>query len=451
MLRFLVRYPAPLVAIFCAVTATAAPIVTVTPDKTNGVYQVNEKIVWDVKVTGDEAPSVTEASYVLKEGGGTVIGQGTLKFNGGAATIEKTLPHAGSILAEITIPVPNQKSIRALGGAAIDPGHIGRSAPCPDDFDAFWQSKLQELKAVPENPALEKVDSGKPGVDYWKIKLDNIRGTHIQGQLARPAGDKKCPAMLIVQYAGVYPLQKTAVTERAAEGWLVLNIMAHDLPIDEPASFYEEQKNGPLREYTSIGMEDRDKSYFVRMFMGDYRSVEYLSERPDWDGKTLLVTGASQGGLQSFVSAGLNHKVTEIMVVVPAGCDHSGALVGRKPGWPFRMVQVDASKTAQLKTFGYFDGVNFAARAKCPALVALGLIDETSPPSGVYTAVNQLQGPKEVLVMVDSDHQGTNKSQRPYFTRANQGRAALLANGVPDIKDNISNGAKPGMGNPAGR
>ena len=423
-------------SVFCAARAFAAPVVTVLPEKASGVFQVNEKIVWDVKVSGDEAATVTDASYVLKEGGATVIGQGTLKFNGGVATIEKTLNEPGTILAEVTVPVPGQKNIRALGGAAIAPERIGRSTPCPEDFDAFWRSKLEELKAVPENPVLEKGESDRPGVDYWKIRMDNIRGTHIQGQLARPANGKKAPAMLLVQWAGVYPLQQKWVTERAAEGWLVLNIEAHDLPIDAPQSFYDEQKQGPLNEYTLIGMEDRERSYFVRMFMACYRSVDYLSERPDWDGRTLLVTGASQGGLQSFVSAGLNPKVTEIMVAIPAGCDHGGALAGRKPGWPYRMAQVDPSKMAQIKTFGYFDGVNFAARIKCPALIGLGLIDETSPPSGVYTAINQLQGPKEVLTLVNSDHQGTGKSQAPYNTRASQSRAALLATGVPDIKSN---------------
>ena len=36
------------------------------------------------------------------------------------------------------------------------------------------------------------------------------------------------------------------------------------------------------------------------------RAVEYLSERPDWDGRTIVVTGGSQGGLQALVAAGLD-------------------------------------------------------------------------------------------------------------------------------------------------
>jgi cephalosporin-C deacetylase len=55
------------------------------------------------------------------------------------------------------------------------------------------------------------------------------------------------------------------VTDRAAEGWLVLNINAHDLPMDEREPFYTDQSAGPLKEYPSIGNDDRETSYFLRM------------------------------------------------------------------------------------------------------------------------------------------------------------------------------------------
>lgn len=92
--------------------------------------------------------------------------------------------------------------------------------------------------------------------------MDNIRGSHIRGQLARPKQGEKLPAMLIVQWAGVYPLQKSWVTERAAEGWLTLNLNAHDLPIDETEQFYRDQASGPLNDYPAIGNDDRETSYF---------------------------------------------------------------------------------------------------------------------------------------------------------------------------------------------
>ena len=96
------------------------------------------------------------------------------------------------------------------------------AADPPEDFAAFWKSKLDELAKVPPNPKLQQADGGKAGVEYAKITLDNIRGAHINGQLARPEHGEKFPALLIVQWAGVYPLQKGWVTDRAADGWLAL-------------------------------------------------------------------------------------------------------------------------------------------------------------------------------------------------------------------------------------
>lgn len=413
------------VSLWSAVVVAGSSI-TLTPDHSGAVYGVGEKIVWRIEVRGD-AP-VKEAHYVLRQGGATVIGQGNLTFNSGAGSLETSLNEPGTILAEVTAQDAGGQKLRALAGVVVAPERIKVSSPCPDDFDAFWQAKLKELASVPAHPVLEPGSSGKANVDYWKITMDNIRGTHIRGQLARPSQGGKRPAMLIVQWAGVYPLSKGWAVDRAAEGWLTLNILAHDLPIDEPQSFYDNQSKHALQNYTAIGNDDREQSYFLRMFLSCHRAVEYLSERPDWDGKTLIVTGTSQGGLQTFVTAGLNPKVTALLALVPAGCDNTGALAGRKPGWPYWMANVsrhDEKKT--LETSRYFDAVNFAARIKCPALIGLGLIDTTSPPSGVFSAINQLRGPKEVVVMPNSEHREHNKSQAPFNERSTAWRAALLA------------------------
>jgi len=415
------------VAVLGATTILAAPGLTLTPNKPDAIYQPGEKIIWRADVRGDAGATIKQATYVLKRGGGTVIDQGAVNFTAGSASIQTSLKEPGTILAEITATDAGGKVIHALAGAAIAPEKISVSSPCPDDFDTFWKAKLGELATVPENPVLTPQPGGKPGVSYYKITLDNIRGTHIQGQLARPASGGKFPAMLIVQWAGVYPLQKGSVTDRAAEGWLALNINAHDLPIDEPAAFYDKLLKGSLKDYTAIGNDDREKSYFLRMFLSCYRAAEYLSQRPDWDGRTLVVTGTSQGGLQSFVTAGLNPKVTGLMALVPAGCDPTGDLVGRKPGWPYWMTKAAENNLDKVRaTSRYFDAVNFAARIKCPALVGLGLIDTTSPPSGVYAAFNQLKGPKEVIVMPPANHHGDNHTHTAYLNRAADWRAALL-------------------------
>jgi cephalosporin-C deacetylase-like acetyl esterase len=415
--------------LLCPALAGAVPTITVTPQKASGIYHTGDQIVWDVKVARDAAAPITALDYDLKRGGAALLAQGTVAIANDAGTITTTADQPGTILAEVK--APGMKGVEGLGGAAVDPDQLKPSMPAPDDFDAFWKGKLADLAKVPENPVLEKGDSGTPGVDYYKVQLDNINGTHVYGQLARPTTGDKFPAMLVVQYAGLYPLQKGWVTGHAAQGWLVLDIMAHDLPIDQPQAFYDKLNNTTLKWYPAIGNDDRDQSYFVRMFMGDIRAATYLAERPDWNGKTLVVTGASQGGLQSLVTSALDPAITDMIVVMPAGCDNTGALAGRKPGWPYWLAQANGKDPQKLQeTSRYFDGVNFAERVKCPALVGMGLIDTTAAPSGVFAMFNQLGGPKEIVVMPNANHRGTGNSQAPFHPREKAWLDALKA-GTP--------------------
>ena len=406
--------------------------IKVTGAKAGGVYAIGEKIVWHLKVEGDGAQNVEKVGYVLKKGQLTEIGRGELTLHDNAAELETQLDKAGSVLAEFTAKIADKKPLKILAGVIVAPEKIQPSAPAPDDFGAFWEAKIAELATVPPNPVLERGESGNDAVEYAKITLDNIRGTKIRGQIARPVKGDKFPAVLIVQWAGVYGLNKDWVTQQARQGRLALNLNAHDLPIDEKPEFYQEQSNTDLKNYPTIGNEDRETSYFLRMILSCYRAADYLASRQDWDGKNLIVMGTSQGGMQSIMLAGLHPKISAMVANVPAGCDQTGPLVGRQPGWPQWIYNVQGKdKDKVMATSRYFDTVNFARRVKCPALVAVGLIDETCPSHGVLAAFNQMPGPKELLVMEHSDHQGRDNSQAAYYRRSSQWLQQIIAGETP--------------------
>jgi cephalosporin-C deacetylase-like acetyl esterase len=205
------------------------------------------------------------------------------------------------------------------------------------------------------------------------------------------------------------------------------NINAHDLPIDKPASFYEEQTQGALKEYWKMGNDDREKSYFLRMYLACYRAAEYLTERPDWDGKTFLVIGTSQGGLQALLTAAFQSKVTAVIAGVPGGCDLTREKLGSRDGWPawtFRTAGEENVRTTEASR--YYDIANFTPRIKCPVLVSAGLIDEICPPEGIVGAVNQIKGPKELVLLPRADHMGTDDTHRRFAERSKVWQAALL-------------------------
>lgn len=178
-----------------------------------------------------------------------------------------------------------------------------------------------------------------------------------------------------------------------------------------------------------IGCEDRETSYFLRMFLATSRAVDYLASRPDWDGRTLVVTGTSQGGLQAIVAAALNPKVTALLALVPAGCDTTAPLVGRSVPWPgWGQWMPDDRKAASLRTAPYYDGINFASRVRCPALIGYGLLDPTSTPSGVHLMTRELRGPVERVLMPAADHKGDHAA---YNLRAKEWLEALQHHLLP--------------------
>ncbi len=302
------------------------------------------------------------------------------------------------------------------------------SAPRPADFDTFWAAKIKALDEVPANVVITPGDSGRPDVEYFTIRMDHVDGSHIHGQLAKPKRAGKFPAIVIFQWASPpYPLEKAWVTDRAAEGWLALNIEPHDVLPDQPPEYYAALPDA-IKHYESIGNNDRDKSYFLRMYLSDYRAVDYIAGRPDWDEKTLVAMGTSMGGQQSLCVAGLDPRVTHVIVNVPAGCDTNGPLHGRQSSYP----NFPSNDPKVMETALYFDVVNFAPRIKATSLVAMGFVDTISAPAGIWTAFNLIPGQKEVVPMVDSPHNhlATPAQQRPYNDRSAEWLNTLVQGGT---------------------
>ncbi|TWT88720.1 Acetyl esterase Axe7A precursor [Pseudobythopirellula maris] len=435
-----------LAAIACNGAALAQRI-DVVPDHADGQYAVGETITWRLNYNAEESgrPAPAELRYTLKRGGRTEIGSGVIQLDDGAAQWTATLDAPGALLAEFVAPGDDEsKRLQAFGGAVVAPGEIGLSAGAPEDFEAFWIEQVERLAAIEPAARLEPKEAKRPGVGYWHVTLSGWGGTKIRGQLARPAAGDKFPAMFIPQWAGVYPLENQWVDDRADEGWLALNILAHDLPIDEPAEFYKQQKQGPLKDYWEIGVESRDESYFLRMYLSCVQAVRYLTSREDWDGETLVVMGASQGGQQTLVTAGLLSLMKEhataieapelsaALALCPAGCDALGPRVGRAPGWPQWYYKTEGRDAATVhRAIRYFDAANFASHITCPLLVGVGHIDRVCPPEGIYAAVNQARGPVEIVPLPNGTHYNVRGSQEPYNRRTHGAWLPALVEGKP--------------------
>ena len=278
-------------------------------------------------------------------------------------------------------------------GAAVAPGRLGLSAARPPDFDAFWEAKLAAQAQVAIDPSVTSIQSDIPGIEESVFSLDAL-GSKVHGYVAKPARQGRFPAIIQLQYAGIYALDPHWAAQRASDGWLVINVDAHDKLPSDPSGDVP-------KSYIAVGNTDREKSYFLGMYLRDSRALDYLLTRPDWDGTTIVLIGGSQGGQQSFALAGLrSEKITAVLVCVPAGADTNGDLHGRKSGFP----NWPSDNPLAMETALYFDPVNFASRIKAPVMAGLGFIDTVSPPAGIWTALNQIPGGTEPLLLIESEH-----------------------------------------------
>jgi cephalosporin-C deacetylase-like acetyl esterase len=408
---------------------------TLTPYQADGIYDLGERVGWTATLPPGAAPAGGYAYVVMKNNQG-VIKTGTLDLSSGRALLEVTLDEPAMVYVEVSLNGARGGASAGAGGgaetqvvgAAVAPEKLHPSVRRPADFDTFWAEKIRQLRSIPANPVLKPGDGGRPDVEYATIRMNNINGAGVHGQLAKPRRDGRFPALLILQWASPpYPLQKAWVAERAAQGWLTLNIEPHDVLPDQPQAYYDALPES-LKRYETIGLEDRDKNYFLQMYLADYRAVDYLASRPDWDGKTLVVMGTSMGGQQSLCVAGLHPKITHVIVNEPAGCDTNGTLHGRKAGYP----NWPPDNPKAMRTALYFDAVNFASRITVPSLVAIGFVDTVTPPVGIWIAYNQIRGPKEAVPMVDSphNHQATPEQQRPFTVRSEEWLDTLGRGGI---------------------
>ena len=208
-------------------------------------------------------------------------------------------------------------------------------------------------------------------------------------------------------------------TDRAAEGWLTFDVDSHDLP--------PEQKAGVPIVYAALGDHSRDTSYFLDMYLRDTRALQYIRSSRRWDGRTVVLTGTSMGGQQSLVTAGLNPgKVTAVLVNEPSGAESNGDLHGRRAGYP----NWDSGDPQVMRTALYFDTVNFAPHITAPTLIAMGFIDTTAPPVGIWTELDEIPGPKEAVPMIESEHNNiTPDKQDAWLHRSEEVLATIVHGG----------------------
>lgn len=328
-----------------------------------------------------------------------------LVLSGTMTTKNYTLYNPGFLRCAVTV-VWNGQVFRKIHTVGYDAGKIMPTASEPSDFDTFWESSKKELADVPINASMTLLpQKSSAAVKVYHVSMSNLGNTKFYGILAVPAKDGKYPAILQVPGAGVRPYQPDLAL--AEKGVIVLTVGIHGIPVNLDSTVYSDLGSGALNRYFYFNLNNRDRYYYKRVYMGCLRSIDFLFSFDQFDKKNLGVYGGSQGGALSIVTSALDKRVKSLVAFFPALCDLTGYLNNRAGGWPHVFANDNFTlyyNRENLTTLSYYDVVNFAKRLKAPGFYSWGYNDIICPPTSMYAAFNTIKAPKNLSLYYELGH-----------------------------------------------
>jgi cephalosporin-C deacetylase len=382
--------------------------IVVAPDHADWKYASGEKVKFTISVLkfGNPVKNVPVVYEYGPERMKPVKKDSTTLTNGTMTLDAGTMKTAGFLRCIVTAKVDG-KEYRRIATAGVDPDNIKPVIELPADFLSYWDQAKKDLAKIPLDTRMTLLpERCTEKVNVYQVNIQNfLAPARLYGILCIPKKEGKYPALLSVPGAGVRPYNgNIAMAER---GVITLEIGIHGIPVTMDPGVYVNLSAATLNGYQNYNLDDRDRFYYKRVYLGCVRANDLLVSLPQFDGKNLAVTGGSQGGALSVVTAGLDSRVKCLAAYYPALSDLTGELHGRAGGWPHYFEGNNFAfnnKKDKIATCGYYDVVNFAKQLKVPSIFSWGYNDETCPPTSMYAAYNVISSPKELFLALETGH-----------------------------------------------
>lgn len=415
------------------------------PDRLDGRYKSGETVKYTFSGTIDGQPIPEGTKLDCCWSAGRERGEKfQLVMKGEKLVIDRPVTQTASYLLTV-MPLDaagqpvTQPWMYAQCGVICDMDKVGvPDGFLPKDFDAWWDSEVAAQKKIPMDKA-QRIPYNFQGCDANRIavlkgrdwymdalsKTDNYdlripaAGTNwVAAGLSIPKKPgKKFPAIISFYGVGWDGVCEVDPTGALNNDCIWIHVNAHGLP--EGADWNEDYPKMRKwiedyackmpdwqKDYPRIGSgEGRDNYYYRYVFLRAARVVDYVKTMPEWDGKTIIVEGGSQGSAQSMAAAALADGVTHVMLGISAMCDFSGDAntPKRAEAWPF------TTRKPHHPEIDYYDCVNFAHRLRGKRIAMfIGLTDHLVPSTGPIAFYNALpaDNDKSILTEANRGHDG---------------------------------------------
>ena len=285
--------------------------------------------------------------------------------------------------------------------------------PRPDDFDAFWDRSLEEMRSL--DPQLELVPSSfqTPFAECSDLYFTGVGGARVHAKFLRPRETPQPhPAMLVFHGYSGNAGDWTNHLGYAAMGYSVaaLDCRGQGGRSEDSGSVV----GNTLRGHIIRGLDGPPENMLFRqIFLDTAQLAKIVMDMDDVDATRVGATGGSQGGALTLACTALEPRIARSAPVFPFLSDYQRVWEmdqAKDAYWELQQYfrQFDPLHQREDEIFtqlGYIDIQHLTRRINAEVLMGVGLMDTVCPPSTQFAAYNKIPSPKSLSIYPDYGHE----------------------------------------------
>ena len=257
----------------------------------------------------------------------------------------------------------------------------------PKDFDEFWDGVQEEASRIPLEPqmALDPLRSSE-NTDVYQVFFNSLDWVRIVGWYCLPK-ERNGPLPGILQVPG-YIMEPRIPKNWAKKGYAAFSVA----PRGKLSS--NRQFNPGYPGLLTYSVVDRNSYSYRGFYVDACRALDFLAARDEVDPERIGVTGHSQGGGLTIITAAMRPNIKAASAGAPYLCGFIDA-TELTHTYPYQEINdylrlYPERQRAVEKTLAYFDGINFGDKVNCSIIVSIGLQDNVCPPETGYAVFNAI-------------------------------------------------------------
>lgn len=303
------------------------------------------------------------------------------------------------------------------------PAYQGRN-PRPDDFDAYWDEGLAEMRDLDAAVEIVPASFQTPFASCSHLYFTGVNGARVHAKLLRPVQPAGAgPAVLMFHgYSG----DSGGWVEKlgyVAAGFTVaaLDCRGQGGLSDDPGG----TRGWTLRGHIVRGLSDDSprKLAYRSIFLDTAQLARIVMNLDHVDPERVGATGGSQGGALTLACAALEPGIRLAAPIFPFLSDYlrvwemdlAENAYAELREWFRRFDPRHERHEAVFTRLGYIDVQHLAPRIQAEVMMSVGLMDQICPPSTQFAAYNRIQSTKSLALYPDFGHEALPGSAEHIF------------------------------------